>query len=253
MIHLRSHDEVERIRESGRVVAEALKLAASLCESGVRTLDIDAEVEALIRKEAGRPAFKGYAPGNRPFPASVCISIDEEVVHGIPGERRLRLGNLVGLDIGVEKAGYYADAALSLVVGDPTPEQDRLMTRTREALEAGIRAGVAGRRVGDISSAIQTHVEAAGYSVVRDLCGHGIGRSMHESPQIPNHGHPHTGPGLKSGMILAIEPMVNAGSWQVRLQQDQWTFVTKDGSVSAHFEHTIAVTDGEPIILTVCP
>ena len=253
MIHLRLEEEVERLRESGRIVAEALQLAARLCAPGVRTLDIDAEVEALIRKGAGRPAFKGYALGSKVFPASVCISIDEQVVHGIPGERRLERGDLVGLDIGVEKEGYIADAALTVAVGTPTPQQKKLIARTSEALKAGIRAAVAGSRVGDISSAIQGHVEAAGYSVVRDLCGHGIGREMHESPQIPNYGRPQTGPRLKRGMILAIEPMVNAGSWQVEVQQDEWTFVTKDRSLSAHFEHTIAVTDGKPEVLTVCP
>ena len=252
MIHLRSKEEIERIRESGRIAAEALQLAARWCKPGVRTADIDAEVEAFIRERGGRPAFKGYAPGNKAFPASVCISIDEQVVHGIPGKRRLESGNLVGLDIGVEKAGYYGDAALTVVVGTPTSQQNNLMARTQEALESGIRVAVVGHRVGDISFAIQSHVEAAGYSVVRDLCGHGIGQKMHETPQIPNYGRPRTGPRLKNGMVLAIEPMVNAGTWRVEIEQDAWTVVTKDRSLSAHFEHTIAVTDGEPDILTLC-
>lgn len=253
MIHLKSSEEVERIRESGRIVAEALQLARALCESGVRTAEVDAEVEAYIRREAGRPSFKGYTLAGRAFPASVCISINEEIVHGIPGDRQVRLGDLVGVDVGVEKAGYHADAALSFVVGPPTPQQSRLLAQTREALQAGIQAAVADHRIGDISSAIQRHVEAAGFSVVRDLCGHGIGRSMHEAPQVPNYGYPHAGPRLKPGMVLAIEPMVNAGTWRVTLQADEWTVVTKDGSLSAHFEHTVAVTDSEPDILTACP
>ena len=252
MIHLRSKEEIERLRESGRIVAAALRLAAGLCRPGIRTLDIDKEVEAFIEGEGGRPAFKGYAIGSKVFPASVCISIDDEVVHGIPGERRLESGALVGLDIGVEKTGYYADAAVTVVAGGCTPEQSDLIDKTCEALGAGINAAVAGNRVGDISSAIQRHVEAAGYSVVRDLCGHGIGRTMHESPQVPNYGRPHSGARLKSGMVLAIEPMVNVGSWRVEVEDDEWTVVTKDGSLSAHFEHTVVVTDSEAEILTIC-
>src|SRR5262245_24368773 len=214
---------------------------------GVSTARLDELAEAFIRDHGARPAFRGY----RGFPASICPSINEEVVHGIPGPRTLAEGDIVGMDVGVEKDGYYGDAACTFPVGTVGPEVERLLQVTREALMRGVAQAKAGNRVGDISHAIQSHVEAHGYSVVRSLVGHGIGRHMHEEPQVPNYGTPDRGPRLMAGQVLAIEPMVNVGAPDVVTRPDGWTVVTKDGSLSAHFEHTVAVGTEGPEILSL--
>lgn len=247
MIAIRSEKEIELIRLSGRILAGALRLAESRVAAGVVTGDLDEEIAAFIRAQGGKPAFKGY----NGYPANTCISIDSQVVHGIPGKRAMQEGEIVSVDIGVLLNGYYSDAARTFKVGAVDRTKERLMQVTRESLEKGIAAAVDGNRLSDIGHAVQSHVEAAGFSVVRDLVGHGIGQAMHEEPQIPNYGTPGQGPRLKEGMVLAIEPMVNAGSWQVRTLDDRWTVVTADGKPSAHYEHTVAVRKGAAEILTL--
>jgi methionyl aminopeptidase len=214
---------------------------------GVSTAELDAMAERFIREHGGRPAFKGY----RGFPAAICPSVNEEVVHAIPGPRVLEEGDIIGIDVGVEMHGFYGDAATSFPVGNVGAEAARLLEVTREALMRGIAMVRSGGRVGDISHAIQTYVEQNGFSVVRALVGHGIGREMHEEPQIPNYGPPDRGPRLMTGQVLAIEPMVNTGGPDVVTRDDGWTVVTKDGSLSAHFEHTVAVGAEGPDILTL--
>jgi methionyl aminopeptidase len=213
---------------------------------GRTTGELDRLAESFIRDHGGRPAFKGY----RGFPASICPSVNEEVVHAIPGGYRLREGDIIGIDVGVEKDGYYGDAARTFAVGEVSDEAKRLMQVAREALLLGIAEAKAGNRVGDISHAVQRHAEAAGFSVVRTLVGHGIGKEMHEEPQVPNFGPPHRGPRLMVGQVLAIEPMVNVGGPDVTMRPDGWTVVTRDGSLSAHFEHTVAVGVHGPEILS---
>jgi len=215
-------------------------------QPGMTTGELDRLAEEFIRAHGGRPAFKGY----RGFPASICPAVNDEVVHGIPGDRRLKEGDIVGLDVGVEMNGYYGDAAVTVPVGKASKEALRLLEVTREALMAGVARAKAGNRVGDISHAIQSHVEKHGYSVVRSLVGHGIGREMHEEPQVPNYGPEGRGPRLMAGQVIAIEPMVNVGGADVVTQPDGWTVVTKDGSLSAHFEHTVAVGGDGPEILS---
>lgn len=247
MIVCRSRVEIERIREAGRIVAQALLLAEKIIEPGISTLEIDAYLEAHIKKRRGRPAFKGY----RGFPAATCISIDEEVVHGIPGARRLKAGQVVGVDIGVELNGYFADAAATFAVADIDSAVKKLMETGQAALAAGINRAVDGNHLYDISADIQRVAEGAGYSVVREFVGHGIGRELHEEPQIPNYAQTGRGPKLKPGMVLALEPMVNMGGYEVEVRADEWTVVTRDRLASVHYEHTIVVTEGEPEILTV--
>jgi len=248
MIVLKSAREIALVRAGGRILAEAMAMLRDLVKPGVSTQEIDREVEALIARRGARPAFKGY----RGFPATVCTSINEEVVHGIPSpSRRLREGDIIGLDLGVIVDGYYADAAFTLAVGEVPPEVRCLIEVTRESLDLGIAQARPGNRLGDISHAIQRYVEGHGFSVVRAFVGHGIGRELHEDPQIPNFGEPGRGPLLKPGMVLAIEPMVTMGRPEVRILEDRWTAVTQDGSLSAHFEHTIALTATGPVILTV--
>ena len=249
MIVLRSKEEVERIRLSSQIVAEVLMRSESLMVPGIRTREIEREAEALVRERGGWLASKGFEG----YPASICVSIDDEVVHGIPGRRKLQSGQLVGVDVVVGKDDYFGDAARTFRVGSVSEEKERLARETEAALWKGIEQAVPGNRIGDISHAIQVYVEAQGYSVVRDLVGHGIGRKPHEDPQIPNFGRAHTGPRLKAGMVLAIEPMVNAGGYEVRAKRDGWTIVTKDGSPSAHFEHTVAVTKNGPEVLSLLP
>ena len=229
-----------------RIVAETLDLIEGMIERGVQTQELDRAAESHIEGRRAKPAFKGY----RGYPATLCISVNDQVVHGIPGPRRLNDGDLVSVDVGVVCDGFYGDAARSYLVGDGTDETRRLLQVTREALDAGIHEAVPGKRVSDISHAIQTLVESNGFSVVRDFVGHGIGRSLHEDPQIPNYGQPGKGALLKPGMTLAIEPMVNAGGSGVRILADRWTAVTLDGRASAHFEHTVAVTENGSRILT---
>jgi methionyl aminopeptidase len=235
------------MREAGQVLVAALRLCREMTKPGVSTLEIDTEVEGVIRKAGAKPAFKGY----RGFPASICASINEEVVHGIPAaHRRLKEGDIVGLDLGAIVDGYYADAAVTLPVGEVPPDVQRLLEVTRESLDLAIAQVRPGQRLGDISAAVQRHVEAAGFGVVRAFVGHGIGRALHEDPQIPNFGEPGKGPILRSGMVLAIEPMVTMGHWGVRVLADRWTAVTEDGSLAAHFEDTVAVTESGPDVLT---
>ncbi len=249
MIAIRSKEEVARIRASARIVAEVLNLSEPLMVPGTRTKEIEREAEGLVRERGAWLASKGFEG----YPASICVSIDDEVVHGIPGRKKLQSGQLVSVDVVVGKNGYFGDAARTFRVGSVSEEKERLARETEAALWKGIEQAVPGNRIGDISHAIQVYVEAQGYSAVRDLVGHGIGRKPHEDPQIPNFGRAHTGPRLKAGMVLAIEPMVNAGGYEVRVKRDGWTIVTKDGSSSAHFEHTVAVTQDGPEVLSILP
>ena len=246
MIIIKSEDEIARMRKPNRVVAELLDYLEGLVRPGTTTKELDTKAEEFIRKRGGLPAFKGY----HGFPATICASINEEVVHGIPGNRRLKEGDIIGIDLGVVMDGFYGDAAKTYAVGKIDPGAKRLMEVTEASLYKVIAQAVAGNRLYDISHAVQTHVEAAGFSVVRDFVGHGIGRQLHEDPQVPNYGPAHQGPRLERGMALAIEPMVNEGTWRVKVQKDGWTVVTADGKRSAHFEHTIVITDDGPEILT---
>ena len=247
MIVLKSPREITLMREAGQILVAAMRMCRDLVKPGVSTLEIDREVEALIRERRAKPAFKGY----RGFPATICASINEEVVHGIPAAtRRLEEGDIVGLDLGAIVDGYYADAAMTLPVGEVSERARRLIEVTREALDLAIAQARPGRRLGDVSAAVQRHAERAGFGVVRSFVGHGIGRALHEDPQVPNFGEPGKGPLLRPGMVLAIEPMVTMGHWEVRVLKDRWTAVTEDGSLAAHFEDTVAVTDAEPDVLT---
>ena len=248
VVTLKSAREIERMRASGRVVAEVLEALEAEIRPGVATVDLDRLAESIIgRYEGARPAFKGYGG----FPASICASVNDEVVHGIPSEsRRLEAGDIVGIDVGVLMDGYHADAARTFAVGPVSEETRRLLSVTRSALEAGIGAAQPGARLGDVSAAIQTVAETAGFSIVRDLVGHGIGQHLHEDPQVPNFGVEGRGLELEPGLVIAIEPMVNVGGCEVRTLEDAWTIVTIDGSLSAHFEHTVAITESGPDILT---
>ena len=251
MIYLKTKREIELIRESCRIVGEVLKLVAAQIKPGVATLALDKLAEDYIRSFGGLPAFKGYgSQKDNLFPATLCVSIDSAVVHGIPGKRVLKEGEIVSIDVGVKKDGYFGDGAWSYAVGEISAEKQRLLDVTRESLCKGIEKAVEGNRVHDISFAVQSYVEANGFSVVRELVGHGVGKELHEPPNVPNFGKAGTGPELKSGMTLAIEPMVNFGGYQVTMESDGWTVVTRDGLPSAHFEHTIAIVNGKPEILT---
>jgi methionyl aminopeptidase len=252
MIPLKSIEEIEFIRESSRIVADVLKLVGAQVQPGLTTLELDKVAEDFIRSMGGEPAFKGYGWDKKNlFPATLCTSIDAEVVHGIPSRRVLKDGDLLSIDVGVKKNGFYGDGACSFAIGEVSEEKQRLMRVTQESLAKGIEQAVVGKRVHDVSNAIQHHVEANGFSVVRDLVGHGVGRKLHEEPSIPNFGEPGTGVVLKDGMTLAIEPMVNAGTWRVKVATDGWTVLTADGKPSAHFEHTIAIVHGKAEILTL--
>ena len=246
MILLKSEKELNYIRECNRIVAEVHHTLGKAVRPGMTTAELEVLATELIREKKAEPAFKGY----RGFPGYICISVNEEVVHGIPGSRKLADGDIVSLDVGVRKNGYYGDAAVTLPVGTVVKEVERLLEVTEKALYLGIDQARVGKRLYDISYAIQTKVEGEGFSVVRDFVGHGIGAKMHEDPQIPNFGEAHRGPRLKMGMVLAIEPMVNIGGYEVKVLSDNWTVVTRDGKPSAHFEHTILVTKGDPEILT---
>jgi methionyl aminopeptidase len=245
----KSAAEVARIAAAGRVLAECLELLAGAARPGVTTAELDGLAEHFIRDRGGAPTFLGY----RGFPASICASPNGMVVHGIPGKYLAAEGDLLSLDVGVTLDGYVADSAISLPIGTVDAETRRLMDVTRESLEAGLTECRPGRRLGDVSHAIQEVVEAAGFSVVRSLVGHGVGRTMHEDPQIPNFGDPGRGPRLEEGMVFAIEPMVNAGGHEVYVAEDGWSIYTSDGSLSAHFEHTVAVTKRGPSVLTRRP
>ncbi len=247
MIVLKSDREIRLMRQAGRLVAQAHEVVREMLRPGITTAEIDRRVEAFIRAHDAIPSFKGY----RGFPASTCISVNEELVHGIPGPRRLEAGDIVSVDIGVIYRGYHGDSAWTYAVGTVSPEVRRLLETTERALMAGIEQARVGKRLGDIGYAIQRVVESAGYAVIRDYVGHGIGREMHEPPQVPNFGEPGKGIRLRPGMTLAIEPMVSAGDWRTKVLSDNWTVVTADGSLTAHFEHTVAVTEDGPYILTL--
>lgn len=250
MIELKTARDREKMRRAGAVVAEVLALLARAVRPGMATRDLDAMAEAEIRARGAIPVFKGY----HGYPAHLCVSVNHEVVHGIPGPRRLKPGDLVSLDLGAVVDGFVGDAAVTVFVeGPPDAEAERLVRVTEEALYAGIRAARVGAHLGDVSYAVQACVEAAGFSVVRDYVGHGIGRQMHEDPQVPNYGVPGRGVLLRSGLALAIEPMVNRGGFEVDVLDDGWTVVTRDGSLSAHFEHTIFLDENGAEILTARP
>jgi methionyl aminopeptidase len=252
MIVLKAPEEIEIMRAASRIVAEVLAELKAAVRPGVSTAELDAIAEDLTRRKGAVPAFKGYEVAGRVFPASLCVSINDEVVHGIPSERRvLRDGDIVGLDFGVRYRGFYGDAAVTVPVGAVAPEALELVRTTREALEAGIAAARPGRRIGDVSAAIQQHAESRHFAVVRDFVGHGIGRRLHEEPQVPNFGQADRGIRLREGMVLAIEPMLNLGGPAVEVKDDGWTAVTSDGSLSAHFEHSVAITGDGPYVLSV--
>lgn len=250
-VPIKSPREIELIRESSQIVAEVLALVGTRIKPGVDAKELDEIAERFIRSRGGTPAFKGYGNDKKNlFPSSLCISVDEEVVHGIPNGRKLEEGQIVSIDVGVRKNGYYGDSARTFAVGRISEEKQRLMRVTEESLYKGIEKAVAGNHIHDVSFAVQKYVEANGYSVVRDLVGHGVGKSLHEEPAIPNYGDPGTGVKLKEGMVLAIEPMVNAGTYKVEHDPDGWTVRTADRKPSAHFEHTVVVRKGEAEILT---
>lgn len=250
MIVLKSARELQHMHAAGRILADVKERLKAVVKAGVSTKEIDEDVEAFILARGARSAFKGY----RGFPATVCTSINEEIVHGIPSaKRKLSLGDIIGLDLGCIVEGYYADCAITLPVGPVSARAQELIDVTRESLDKAIVQCRVGNRLGDISHAVQAHCESHGFGVVRAFVGHGIGRQLHEEPQIPNFGEAGRGPVLKAGMVLAIEPMVTMGSWEVRVLEDHWTAVTADGGLAAHFEDTIAITENGPEILTRLP
>lgn len=246
MVIRKSRNELEKMRRAGVIVAETLRALRKMVAPGVSTLELDAYAEKTIRSAGAYPTFKGY----RGFPASICASVNDEVVHGIPSTRQLREGDIIKIDCGATLDGYVGDAAITVSVGNVNPEIEKLMQVTRDSLFCAVQQMVPGNRLYDVSYAVQKHVEENGFSVVRDFCGHGIGQRMHEDPQVPNYGRPGTGLKLKEGLVLAIEPMVNVGTHEVNILPDGWTVKTKDGKPSCHFEHTIAVTEDGPVVLT---
>jgi methionyl aminopeptidase len=248
MIELKNANQLNRIRKAGRIVAETLALMRELAKPGITTLELDRKAEEYIRAQGAIPAFKGY----NGFPATLCTSVNEQVVHGIPSLRYLESGDIISIDCGALIDGYFGDAAVTLPIGEVGEDLQKLLRVTEESLMWGIAQAKLGNRLYDVSYAVQTHVEANRFSVVRDYVGHGIGRAMHEDPQIPNFGKPGRGPRLEVGMALAIEPMVNMGTYEVQTLKDHWTVVTKDSRPSAHFEHTVAITENGPEILTRC-
>jgi len=250
MIILKSAREIDVMRRANVIVAEILQQLKEAVAPGVTTLDLDSIAEELTYKKNAKPAFKGYAVGGRVYPYSLCTSVNEEVVHGMPSKRVLKEGDILGMDFGVIVDGFYGDAAVTVAVGKVSEAAERLMQVTRDSLYRGIDELREGKRLGDLSSAIQTMVEDAGFSVVREFVGHGIGKKLHEEPPIPNYGESGRGPRLMEGMVLAIEPMVNAGNPEVELKEDGWTAVTKDHSLAAHFEHSVAITKNGPDILS---
>jgi len=251
-IEIKSEKEINVMRQAGKIVAEILKTLTNQVKPGMKTKELDTIAERELKKRGAESSFKGY----RGYPATLCVSVNDEIVHGIPGNRILKEGDIVSLDFGAIYHGFHGDAAVTVPVGEVSLDAKRLIETTKACLEKGIAAACAGAKLGDVSAAIQTYAESKGYSLVREYTGHGIGRKMHEDPQIPNcteppYGlQPGTGPLLKKGMTLALEPMLNAGGWRTRVADDQWTVLTADGSLSAHFEHTIAVNNTEPEVLT---
>ncbi|MCX5709604.1 MAG: type I methionyl aminopeptidase [Candidatus Omnitrophica bacterium] len=247
MIPLRNEADLQLLRKSGKILAKVMLGLQELIAPGVATKEIDAAAQRLTLKEGALCAFKGY----KGYPASVCVSINEEIVHGIPGERVIRQGDILSLDLGVNYKGYFTDAAITIPIGKITPSNQKLIDVTKAALFEGIKQAKIGSHLSDISHSIQEYAEINGFSVVRQFVGHGIGKNLHEEPEIPNFGLPGAGPLLKSGMVLAIEPMINTGTWEAEFLNNGWTAVTKDRLPSAHFEHTLAITDKGPEILTL--
>lgn len=247
MIILKSENEIKAMRHAGTILARVLKAVTEAVRPGITTLELDEIAAEVIRKAGCKPSFLGYDG----FPATLCISVNEEVVHGFPSTRKLQEGDIVSIDGGVIYEGMHSDSAITLPVGEISAEKARLLQVTKESLYLGIAQAQEGNRLSDISHAVQVHAEAAGYSVVRDLVGHGVGCNLHEDPEIPNYGSPHRGPRLKSGMTLAIEPMINMGRYEVEVEENQWTIVTQDRQPSAHFEHSILITPAGPFILSV--
>jgi methionyl aminopeptidase len=249
-IVIKSPQEIAALREAGRINAKALDAVRQLIRPGVTTAELDAAAEEVIRKHGASPTFKGY-PGPYPYPASICVSINEQLVHGIPGKRKLLVGDIVSVDCGSTFEGFVGDSAFTMGVGEISPQAQKLVKITEQALYEGIRQMRDGNRVGDVSAAIQAFVEDAGLYVTREYTGHGVGRQMHEGPQVPNYGIGGRGQILRQGMTIALEPMVLVGTSQTKVLPDQWTVVSADGSLTAHWEHSIAITDGEPRILTL--
>jgi methionyl aminopeptidase len=246
MILLKSLQEIARMEVANRIVAEILEGVKEKVQPGIETRELDELAEDMCRQRRVKPAFKGY----RGYPRSICVSVNEEVVHGIPGARCLKAGDVVSLDFGVKYEGFYGDAAITVGVGEVGEKARALIAATEESLYAGIAQVKAGKRLSDVSHAVQTVVEGAGFGVIREFVGHGIGRSLHEDPQIPNFGPPDRGPTMQVGMTFAIEPMTSMGSWQIRILQDGWTAITQDGSCAAHFEHSVALTENGVLILS---
>ena len=247
-IIIKSGREIAAMRQAGRIVATVLEILTQQVRPGMKTKELDDIADRELRRLGAKPSFKGY----RGFPANLCVSVNDEIVHGIPGERVLDEGDIVSLDLGAIFMGFQGDASVTIGVDEISSQARQLIETAEGALKAGIAVAYPGARLGDISAAVQRYVEPKGYSVVREYTGHGIGRDMHEEPQIPNFGPSGLGPVLKKGMTLALEPMINIGDWHTRLGGDHWTVLTADGSLSAHFEHTIAITDAEPEVLTAC-
>jgi len=250
MIFLKSENEINKLRESAQLVSQTLAEVAKYVKPGNTTYKLDQVAEEFIRKNNAKPAFKGYGDRRNPFPATLCISINEQVVHGIPGEYKLQVGDIVSVDCGVNKNGYFGDSAYTFIVESVEPETKKLLKTTIESLYKGINKSIHGNKIGDISQAIQQHCENSGFGVVRDLVGHGLGKNLHEEPSVPNFGKSGTGPRLRSGMVLAIEPMITLGSARVKTLTDKWTVVTADGSVSAHYEHGVVIRENEAEILS---
>ncbi len=246
MIPLKSEAELEIMRQTGKILGRMIKKIEGFTREGVTTGEIDRFVQELAEEEGVSPAFKGY----RGFPAAICTSVNEEIVHGIPGERRLKAGDILSLDLGINYRNFFCDAAVTLAIGEVDSGKKKLIEVTRKSLAEGIRQAQPNNHLSDISYAIQNYAEKNGFAVVRQFVGHGIGKNLHEEPEIPNFGRPHQGPLLKSGMVLAIEPMINMGTWESQILDDGWTAVTKDKLPSAHFEHTVAVTENGPEVLT---
>jgi methionyl aminopeptidase len=251
MIILKTRREIETMRAANQIVAEILEYLGQVIQPGITTGELDKIAEKMILRAGAKAAFKGYRMRNqRPYPAAICSSVNEEIVHGIPGLRILKEGDIVGVDVGVVYKGFVGDSARTYPVGKVSEQASRLLQVTRESLYRGIERAVSGKRLQDISAAVQGHVEGHGFSVVRDFVGHGVGRKMHEPPQIPNYTGVGWNPRLEVGMTLALEPMVNEGTWQIKLLDDEWTAVTADHKLSAHFEHSLAITDNGPLILS---
>jgi methionyl aminopeptidase len=248
-IHIKNSAEIASMREAGRVNALALQAVHELLQPGITTADLNAAAEETLRKHNAYSPFKNY--GHPPFPGSICTSINEELVHGIPGKRKLKVGDIISVDCGAVVGGFVGDAAFTAGIGEVSEEAGRLIEVTRKALDVGIAMMRTGNKTGDVSAAIQQYVEAQGFQVVREYTGHGVGRNMHEAPQVPNYGVPGTGYPLRPGMTIALEPMVLVGTYKTKVLSNQWTVISADRSLTAHFEHSVAVTEGDPLILTV--